>query len=52
MGTAGSVIDVWALFVKLFLEDCPDLLDRIEVRRVGRVFIDLNIVLHKPFSKN
>ena len=36
--------------MKLLLEDYPNMFDRIEVRRVGRVFVDLDVVLLKPFS--
>ena len=51
-GTAGGVRDAWVLFVKLLLDDYPDVFDRIEVWRVGRVFVDLNVLLLKPFSNN
>ena len=37
--------------MELLLEDYQDTLDGIEVRRVGRVFIDLNVLLLNPFSK-
>ena len=30
--TTGGVSDVWVLFVKLLLEDYPNMFDRIEVR--------------------
>ena len=38
--------------MKLLLEDYLDMFDATEVRRVGRVFIDLNVVLFKLFSNN
>ena len=38
--------------MKLLLEDYQDLFDGIEVRRIGRVFIDLNVALLKPCSNN
>ena len=50
IGAAGDVSDV-LLFVKLLLEDYPDI-DGIEVRRVRRMFVELNVVLLKPFGDN
>ena len=50
--TTRGVGDVWVLFVKLLLEDYPDMFNRIEVWRVGRVFVDLNVLLLRPFSNN
>ena len=50
IGTAGGVSDIWILFVKLLLEDYPNMFDGIEVQRVGRVFADLDVVLLKPLS--
>ena len=52
IGTTGDVKNIWALFVELLLEDCLHMFDGIEVRRVGRVFVDLNAVLLKPFGNN
>ena len=50
--TTRDVSGIWMLFVKLLLEDYPDMFDGIELRRVGRVFIDLNVMLIKLFSNN
>ena len=50
IGTTGDVKNIWVLFVELLLEDCLDMFDGIEVWRVGRVFVDLNVVLLKPFG--
>ena len=52
IGTAGGVSNIWVLFVELLLEDYPDMFDGIEVWRVGRVFVDLNVGLLKPFGNN
>ena len=52
VGTAGDVKNIWVLFVELLLEDYLDMLDVIEVWRVGRVFVDLNVMLLKPFGNN
>ena len=49
---AGGVSDVRALFVKLLLEDYPNMFDRIKARRVGKVLVDLNVALLKSFSNN
>ena len=37
---------------ELLLEDYLDVFDGIGVWRVGRVFVDLNVVLLKPFGNN
>ena len=52
VGTTGDVKNIWVLFVELSLEDYLDMFDGIEVWRVGRVFVDLNVVLLKPFGNN
>lgn len=38
--------------MKLLLEDYPNLFDRLEVLRVGRLFVGLNVLLLKPFSNS
>ena len=51
-GAAGGASDVLVLFVKLLLEDYPDMFDRIVVWRAGRVLVGLNVLLLKPFSNS
>ena len=52
IGTAGGVRDVWVLFVELLLENYPNMFDRTGVWRVGRLFVDLNVVLLGPLRNN
>ena len=44
--------NIWVLLVELLLGDYQDMFHVIEFWRVGRVFIDLNVVLLKPFGYN